>query len=57
MTLQAAPSDIFATTERLPEFSPVAAEGEFDEANAIFIGEHRHTLFAANSASRLWQPH
>jgi len=30
--------DIFATTERLPEFSPVAAEGEFDEANTVFVG-------------------
>ena len=30
--------DIFATTERLPEFSPVAAEGQLDEANTIFVG-------------------
>lgn len=35
---QAEPVDIFATTEQLPEFSPVAAEGEFDEANTIFVG-------------------
>lgn len=36
--LQADPLDLFASTERLPEFSPVAAEGELDEANTIFVG-------------------
>ena len=55
LATQAAPSDIFATTERLPEFSPVAAEGEFDEANTIFIGEHLHSLPVTNSACRLWR--
>ena len=55
LTPQAAPSDIFATTERLPEFLPVAAEGEFDEANTIFIGTHMHSLPATDSACRLRQ--
>lgn len=37
---QADPVDIFAASKRLPEFSPVAAEGEWDEAGTIFVGEH-----------------
>lgn len=33
----------------------MAAEGEFDEANTVFIGEHLHSLPATHSACGLWQ--